>query len=135
MWRQLLKRLLALNCASCEGFSTLGNAVFTSQEHAARTEVAYNLLDGMNRLAMGHGYYVAPDGGSRARLYIIHGLAAFFQLRKARLTPSPSTMMGSLRQQKNGKQTRWAAKEASKAFYGYPRAGVSGKSYTVHLLS
>ena len=123
MWRQLLKRLIALDCVSCEGFSTSGNAVFTSQEHAARTEVAYNLLDGMNRLAMGHGYY------------IIHGLAAFFQLRKARLTPSPSTMMGSLRQQKNGKQTRWAAKEASKAFYGYPRVGVSGKSYAVHLLS
>jgi len=30
-----------------------GNAVVTSQEHAARTEVAYNLLDGMNHLAMG----------------------------------------------------------------------------------
>ena len=88
MWRQLLKRLIALDCASCEGFSTSGNAVFTSQEHAARTEDAYNLLDGMNRLAMGHGYY------------IIHGLAAFFQLRRARLTPSPSTMMGSLRQPK-----------------------------------
>ena len=37
-------------------FAPLGNAVFTSQtsqDHAARTEVAYNLLDGMNRLAMG----------------------------------------------------------------------------------
>jgi len=30
----------------------LGNAVFISQEHAARTEVAYNLLDGMNCLTM-----------------------------------------------------------------------------------
>ena len=69
MWRQLPKRLLALDCASCEGFST-------SQEHAARTEVTYNLLDGMNRLAMVHGYY------------IIHGLAAFFQLRRAWLTLS-----------------------------------------------
>ena len=88
MWRQLLKRLIALDCAFCEGFSTSGNAVFTSQEHAARTEVAYNLLDSMNRLAMGHGYY------------IIRGLAAFFQLRGARLTPSPSTMMVSLRQPK-----------------------------------
>jgi len=34
-----------------EGFSTSGNAVVTSQEHAARTEVAYNLLDDMNGLA------------------------------------------------------------------------------------
>ena len=34
-------------------FSTSKNVVFTSQEHAARTEVTYNLLDGMNRLAMG----------------------------------------------------------------------------------
>ena len=53
LWRQLLKQLLVLNCASCEGFSMSGNTVFTSQEHAARTEVAYNLLDGMNRLAIG----------------------------------------------------------------------------------
>ena len=53
MWKQLLKQLLALNCASYEGFSTSGNTVVTSQEHAARTEVAYNLLDSMNRLAMG----------------------------------------------------------------------------------
>jgi len=30
-----------------------GNAVFTSQEHAASTEVTCNLLDGINRLAMG----------------------------------------------------------------------------------
>ena len=44
---------------------------FTLQEHVARTEVTYNLLDGMNRLAMGHGYY------------IIRGLAAFFQLHRA----------------------------------------------------
>ena len=53
LWRQFLKRLLALDCGSCEGFSTSGNAVVTSREHAARTEVAYNLLDSMNRLAMG----------------------------------------------------------------------------------
>ena len=39
-----------------------GNTVVTSQEYAARTEVAYNLLDDMS------------------------GLAAFFQLRKAWLT-------------------------------------------------
>ena len=36
---------------------------------------------------------------------------------------------------KNGKQTRWAVKEASKAFYGYPRAGVGSKWYTAHLFS
>ena len=42
------------------------NTVFTSQEHAARTEVAYNHI---NRVA----YY---------------DLAAFFQLRRARLTLS-----------------------------------------------
>ena len=27
LWRQLLKQLLALHCASCEGFSMSGNAV------------------------------------------------------------------------------------------------------------
>ena len=81
---QLLKRLLALDCASCEGFSTSGNAVFTSQEHAARTEVAYNLLDGMNRLAMG------------TTILSMVLLAAFFQLCRARLTRlhSPSTHDG-----------------------------------------
>ena len=47
-----LWRLLSLDYASCEGFSTLGNAVVTSQEHAAKTEVVYNLLGGMNCLAM-----------------------------------------------------------------------------------
>jgi len=45
-----LKQLLTLNCASCEGFSTSGNAFVTSQEHATRTEIAYNLLDGINHL-------------------------------------------------------------------------------------
>ena len=52
-----------------ERFSMSGNAVVTSQEHAARTEVAYNLLDDMN------------------------GLAAFSQLCKGLLTHihSPST--------------------------------------------
>ena len=74
----------------------------------------------MNHLAMGHGYY------------IINGLAAFFQLRRTWLTLS--TMMGSRKLPKSGKQTRWEANEASKAFYGYPQAGVSGKSYTAHLL-
>ena len=64
LWQQLLKRLLALDCASCEGFSTSGNAVVTSQEHAARTE------DGWHELSC-HGYYS------------IHGLEAFFQLRQS----------------------------------------------------
>jgi len=88
-----------------EGFSTSGNAVVTSQEHAARTKVTYNLLEDMN------------------------GLAAFSQLCKGQLTciHLPSTTMGSRRLSKNGKQTHRAVKEASKAFYGYLRAGVSGK--------
>jgi len=30
LWRQLLKRLLVLYCASCEGFTMSGNAVVTS---------------------------------------------------------------------------------------------------------
>ena len=100
------------------GFSTSGNAVFTSQEHVARTEVTYSLLDSMNCLAMGHGYY------------IIYGLAAFTEHG---FIHSPSTMMGSHRQPKNGKQTCWVVKEASKAFYRYPRAVVNGKSYTCSL--
>ena len=68
-------------------------------------EVTYSLLDGMK------------------------WLAAFIQLRKAWLTciHSPSTMVVSHRLPKNGKQTRWMAKEASKAFYGYPWGGESGK--------
>ena len=57
LWWQLLKRLLTLDCASCEGFSTSRNAFFISKEHAAGTEVAYNPLDGMNCLAMGTIYY------------------------------------------------------------------------------
>jgi len=69
-----------------EGFSTSGNAVVTSQEHAARTEVTYNLLEDMN------------------------GLAAISQLCKGQLTcvHLPSTTMGSRRLSKNGKQTHWA---------------------------
>ena len=75
LWRQLLKRLLALDCASCEGITMSGNTVVTSQEHAARSEVAYNLLNGMNWLAV------------------------FIQLCKARLTciHSPSTPVVSHR--------------------------------------
>ena len=72
LWRQLLKWLLTLDyIASCEGFSTSGNAVFTSQEHATRTKVAYNLLDGMNRLAMDHGYYMYIIQLHRAQLYTL----------------------------------------------------------------
>ena len=85
LWRQLLKRLLALDCASCEGFSKSGNTVFTSQEHAARTEVACDLLDGINRLAM--GTMVLQPSSSFAE----HGLH------------SPSTTMGSRRQLKKQK--------------------------------
>ena len=67
--------------------------------------------------------------------YIIHGLAAVFQLCRAQLTclHSPSTMMGSRRQPKNGKQTHWVAKETSKTFYGCLHSGISGKSCTVNL--
>jgi len=63
-----------------ERFSMSGNAVVTSQEHAARTEVAYNLLDDMN------------------------GLAAFSQLCKGQLTRvhTLSTTMGSVDCQKMG---------------------------------
>ena len=60
-------------------------------------------------------------------------LAAFFQLRKARLAHVHSSTPTKVRPTKNGKQTRWTAKEASQAFYGYPQAGVSGKWYIVHL--
>ena len=116
--QQLLKWLLALDCANYEGFSTLRNAVFTPQQHAARTEVTYNLLDGMIHLAMGAILSMVLQPFSS---FAEHGLH------------SPSTMMSSRRQPKNGKQTRWVAKEASKAFYGYPQAEVSGKSYIVHL--
>ena len=61
----------ALYCASCEGFSTSGNAVLPHWNK--KWEVAYNRLDGMNRLA------------------------AFIQLRKTRLTyvHSPSTTVVS----------------------------------------
>jgi len=60
-----------LDCASYEAFLKSGNTVVTVTEHAAGTDVAYNLLDCMNRLA------------------------AFFQLCKARLACvySPSTIM------------------------------------------
>jgi len=37
-----------------------GNAAVTSQEHPARTEVAYNLLDDMNCLAGSHTYTLPP---------------------------------------------------------------------------
>jgi len=74
LWRQLLKRLLALDCDSCEGFSTSGNAVFTSQEHAARTEVAYNLLNGMHRLAMGTIFFMVLQHFSS---FAEHGLHAY----------------------------------------------------------
>ena len=80
---------------------------------------------------------VGRHGSSCHGYYNIHGLAAFFQLCRARLTRlhSPSTTMGSRGRPKNRKQTRWEAKEASKTFYGYPWAGMSSKSYTVHLFS
>ena len=69
------------------------------------SEVACSLLNGMNRLA------------------------DFIQLRKAWLTclHSPSTMVVSHRLPKNGKQTHWTAKAASKAFCGYPRGEESSK--------
>ena len=119
LWQELLKRLRALDCASYKGFSTSENTAVTSKEHPARTEVAYNLLNSMNCLAVGTILSMVLQPFSS---FAEHGLH------------SPSTTMGSRRQPKSGKQTRWAAKEASKAFYGYPQAGVSGKSYTVHHL-
>jgi len=33
LWRQVLKRLFALGCVSCEGFPTSGNAVVTGAPH------------------------------------------------------------------------------------------------------
>ena len=48
----------------------------------------------------------------------------------------PPPRWAHVRQQKNnknGKQPCWAAKEASKSFCGYLQAGLSSKSYTVHL--
>jgi len=97
-----------------------GNTVFTSQQHAARTEVAYNLLDSMSHLAMATISSMVLQPFSSFTEHSLH---------------SPSTMMGSRRQPKNRKQTHWVTKEASSAIYGYPWAGVSGKLYTVHLLS
>jgi len=76
----LLIRERYVVATTSEGFSTSGNAVVTSQERAARTKVAYNLLDDMN------------------------GLAAFSQLCKGQLTRvhSPSTTMGPVDCQKMG---------------------------------
>ena len=70
----------------------------SNMQQGQRSLTNVKLLDGRNRLAMG---------------IIIHGLAAVFQLcraRSARLTLS--TTMGSRSEPKNGKQTRWVAKEA-----------------------
>ena len=98
--------------------STSGNAVFISQEHAA--EVTYNLLDSMIRLALG------------TILSMV-----FFQLCRAQLTRlhSPSTMMGSRRQPKNGKQTHWSAKAASKAFYMGSRGQGGVANRTLYIFS
>ena len=84
----------------------------------------------MNRLAMGHGYYVAPDGGSRARLYIIHGLAAFFQLRKARLTRVHSPWA----HQKLQGADSLDSEGGFKAFCGLPMGRGEWQLYTLHLL-
>ena len=42
--------------------------------------------------------------------------------------------MGLRRQPKKWEADSLGSEGGFKAFYGYPRAGVSGKSYTVHLL-
>jgi len=68
LWRQLLKQLLVLDCASFEGFLTSGNAFVTvtgtCKLQGQKSLIAYNLLEGMNCLA------------------------SFFQLCKAQLTDS-----------------------------------------------
>jgi len=46
--------------------------VFTSQEHAARTEVACNLLDGMNRLAIGTILFMVLQPFSSFTEYGLH---------------------------------------------------------------
>ena len=63
-------------------------SVFTSQQHAARTEVAYNLLDSMNHIAMGTILSMVLQPFSS---FAEHG------------SHSPSTMMDSRRQPKNGR--------------------------------
>ena len=110
LWRQLLKWLLALDCARCEGFSMSGNSCHITGT-CSNNKVAYN----------------------RWTAWIV--LQPFFQLHKAGLTciHSPSNTVGSLRLPKTGKQTHWEAKETSNAFYWYLQARVSGKWYTVHL--
>ena len=54
-WRQLLKRLFALDCASYEDFSISGNTAVTvtgtCKLQGQRSFIAYNLLEGMNHLA------------------------------------------------------------------------------------
>jgi len=55
LWQQLLKRLLALDCTSYEGFSTSGNTFVTvtgtCKLKGQRSFIAYNLLEGMNHIA------------------------------------------------------------------------------------
>ena len=75
--------------------------------------------DGMNRLAMGTILSMVLQPFTS---FAEHGLH------------SPSTTMGSHRQSKNGKQTLWAAKEASIVFYGYVPGG-RGERRIVHSTS
>ena len=103
-----------------KAFSTSGNAVVrTCSKNRGRSQFL-----GQHESSC-HGYY------------IIHGLAAFSSFAEHGLHTYtlPPPRWAHIDSPKNGKQTRWAAKEASKAFYGYLRAGVRGKSDTVHLLS
>ena len=84
----------ATSCARFWRLSTSGN-------------VAYNLLDGMNRLAM-------------ASTILSMVLQPFFRFRRARLTRLhfPSTTMGSLDGHKTGNR-HVGGEGGFKAFYGY----------------
>ena len=101
-----------LDCVSCEGFSTSRNAVFISQQHAARTEVTYNLLDGMNRLAMGTFLSMVLQPFSS---FAEHGLH------------SPSTTMGSVDSQETGSRLVGRRRMLQK-----PSTGVRGQRWVAN---
>ena len=111
LWQELLKRLRALDCASYKGFSTSENTAVTSKEHPARTEVAYNLLNSMNCLAVGTILSMVLQPFSS---FAEHGLHTY---------TLPPPQWAYVDSQKNGKQTRWAVKEASKPSMGTHEQG------------
>jgi len=121
LWQQLLKRLVALDCASCESFSTSGNSCH---------------LTGTCSKNRGHLQSVGRHESSCHGYYIILGLAAFFWLRRARLTclHSPSTTMGSRRHpKKNGKHADSLGGEGFKSLLWVPTG--RGEQQIVHSTS